>query len=147
MYILYGPNYDNVDEELSSSFVFVRNKMINSLTKNKIYDSLLDITNTLISIRRQVPERKWHKDINREMNISELNDFFMELIQFISVCLGKEIELFYSLFTYDDHKDAKSEFTTIQQHYARSREEIVSLMNKMIYKKHNKVYNALSKQK
>jgi len=77
---------------------FILSDYIQNNDKDFINDSLLEIEKTLIlKVRREFPERKWHKDVNRILSIQELSNLYKICMNSTRTALENSICLFLHL--------------------------------------------------
>lgn len=69
----------------------------NEIEEIIINDTLIEVQRILISERRNFPERKWHKDVDRNLSIEELKDLYDDNIFKLQEALIKTICLFLKI--------------------------------------------------
>jgi len=89
-------------KNLENSFERIFNDEISSLknedVKNVVNEKLLNIESILINgIRRNFPERKWHKDTDRILSVKELYDLYKSCIRECTKALYVAVLLFLYL--------------------------------------------------
>jgi len=90
---------------------------------NCVNSELLEVEkNLMLNLRRQFPERKWHKDVNRTLSINDLGILYKTCISHTSNALVELISMFLYL-TGDDYE----------------------LFNKLFLEKNETVYNLKNK--